>query len=87
MTSEELELEQIQREREEVKKMMKKNMDLYNRTKSGTTTIVSKVKETILGLNNLGKNNNNNMINKTSSYSMNFLREKAMNKINQGHKK
>ena len=35
MTSEELELEQIQREREEVKKMMKKNMDLYNRTKSG----------------------------------------------------
>jgi hypothetical protein len=87
MTSEELELEQIQREREEVKKMMKKNMDLYNRTKSGTTTIVSKVKETILGLNNLGKNNNNNMINKTSSYSMNFLREKAMNKINQINKK
>ncbi len=87
MTSEELELEQIQREREEVKKMMKKNMDLYNRTKSGTTTIVSKVKETILGLNNLGKNNNNNMINKTSGYSMNFLREKAMNKINQINKK
>ena len=85
MTSEELELEQIQREREEVKKMMKKNMDLYNRTKSGTTTIVSKVKETILGLNNLGKNNN--IINKTSSYSMNFLREKAMNKINQINKK
>ena len=83
MTSEELELEQIQREREEVKKMMKKNMDLYNRTNSGTTTIVSKVKETILGLNNLGKNSNNNIINKTSSYSMNFLREKAMNKINQ----
>ena len=87
MTSEELELEQIQREREEVKKMMKKNMDLYNRTKSGTTTIVSKVKETILGLNNLGKNINHNIINKTSSYSMNFLREKAMNKINQINKK
>ena len=87
MTSEELELEQIQREREEVKKMMKKNMDLYNRTKSGTTTIVSKVKETILGLNNLGKNSNNNIMNKTSSYSMNFLREKAMNKINQINKK
>ena len=87
MTSEELELEQIQREREEVKRMMKKNMDLYNRTKSGTTTIVSKVKETILGLNNLGKNSNNNIINKTSSYSMNFLREKAMNKINQINKK
>ena len=87
MTSEELELEQIQREREEVKRMMKKNMDLYNRTKSGTTTIVSKVKETILGLNNLGKNSNNNIMNKTSSYSMNFLREKAMNKINQINKK
>ena len=87
MTSEELELEQIQREREEVKKMMKKNMDLYNRTKSGTTTIVSKVKETILGLNNLGKNSNNNIMNKTSSYSMNFFREKAMNKINQINKK
>ena len=87
MTSEELELEQIQREREEVKKMMKKNMDLYNRTKSGTTTIVSKVKETILGLNNLGKNSNNNIMNKTNSYSMNFFREKAMNKINQINKK
>ena len=87
MTSEELELEQIQREREEVKRMMKKNMDLYNRTKSGTTTIVSKVRETIHGLNNLAKNTNNNIINKTSGYSTNFLREKAMNKINQINKK
>ena len=87
MTSEELELEQIQREREEVKRMMKKNMDLYNRTKSGTTTIVSKVRETIHGLNNLAKNTNNNMINKTSGYSANFLREKAMNKINLINKK
>ena len=87
MTSEELELEQIQREREEVKRMMKKNMDLYNRTKSGTTIIVSKVRETIHGLNNLAKNTNNNIINKTSGYSANFLREKAMNKINQINKK
>ena len=90
MTSEELELEQIQREREEVKKMMKKNMDLYNRTKSGTTTIVSKVRETIYGLNNLSKSNdnmNNNVINKNNSYSMNSLREKALNKINQLNKK
>ena len=90
MTSEELELEQIQREREEVKKMMKKNMDLYNRTKSGTTTIVSKVRDTIYGLNNLGKSNdnmNNNVINKNNSYSMNSLREKALNKINQLNKK
>ena len=90
MTSEELELEQIQREREEVKKMMKKNMDLYNRTKSGTTTIVSKVRETIYGLNNLSKSNdnmNNNVINKSNSYSMNSLREKALNKINQLNKK
>ena len=90
MTSEELELEQIQREREEVKKMMKKNMDLYNRTKSGTTTIVSKVRETIYGLNNLSKSNDNminNVINKNNSYSMNSLREKALNKINQLNKK
>ena len=90
MTSEELELEQIQREREEVKKMMKKNMDLYNRTKSGTTTIVSKVRDTIYGLNNLSKSNdnmNNNVINKNNSYSMNTLREKALNKINQLNKK
>ena len=87
MTSEELELEQIQREREEVKRMMKKNMDLYNRTKSGTTNIVSKVRETIHGLNNLAKNTNNNIINKTSGYSANFLREKAMNKINLINKK
>ena len=90
MTSEELELEQIQREREEVKKMMKKNMDLYNRTKSGTTTIVSKVRDAIYGLNNLSKSNdniNNNVINKNNSYSMNSLREKALNKINQLNKK
>ena len=90
MTSEELELEQIQREREEVKRMMKKNMDLYNRTKSGTTTIVSKVRDTIYGLNNLSKSNdnmNNNVINKNNSYSMNSLREKALIKINQLNKK
>ena len=86
MTSEELELEQIQREREEIKRMMKKNMDLYNRTKSGTTTIVSKVRDTIYGLNNSAKKNNN-IINKSSGYSMNFLREKAINKINQINKK
>ena len=89
MTSEELELEQIQREREEVKKMMKKNMDLYKRTKSGTTTIVSKVRDTILGLNNLGKNNivnNNNMI-KTNSYVNNFSKEKALNRIKELNKK
>ena len=88
MTSEELELEQIQREREEVKKMMKKNMDLYNRTKSGTTTIVSKVRDTIYGLNNLAKNNmmNNNII-RTNSYVNNFSREKALNRIKELNKK
>ena len=88
MTSEELELEQIQREREEVKKMMKKNMDLYNRTKSGTTTIVSKVRDTIYGLNNLAKNNmmNNNII-RSNSYVNNFSREKALNRIKQLNKK
>ena len=92
MTSEELELEQIQREREEVKKMMKKNMALYNRTKSGTTTIVSKVRESIYGNNNYNKINVNNInnnfsINKNNGYAMNFLREKAMNKINELNKK
>ena len=89
MTSEELELEQIQREREKVKKMMKKNMDLYNRTKSGTTTIVSKVRDTILGLNNLGRNNilNNNNIIKTNSYANNFSKEKALNRIKELNKK
>ena len=88
MTSEELELEQIQREREEVKKMMKKNMDLYNRTKSGTTTIVSKVRDTIYGLNNLAKNNmmNNNII-RSNSYVNNFSREKALNRIKELNKK
>jgi len=88
MTSEELELEQIQREREEVKKMMKKNMDLYNRTKSGTTTIVSKVRDTIYGLNNLAKNKmmNNNII-RTNSYVNNFSREKALNRIKELNKK
>lgn len=90
MTSEELELEQIQREREEVKRMMKKNMDLYNRTKSGTTTIVSKVRDTIYGLNNLSKSNNsniNNNFNKSNGYTTNNFREKAMNKINEINKK
>ena len=86
MTSEELELEQIQREREEVKKMMKKNMDLYNRTKSGTTTILSKVRDTIYGLNNLAKNNNN-VNNNKSGYAMNFSREKALKNINEINKK
>ena len=88
MTSEELELEQIQREREEVKKMMKKNMDLYNRTKSGTTTIVSKVRDTIYGLNNLAKKNmmNNNII-RSNSYVNNFSREKALNRIKELNKK
>lgn len=90
MTSEELELEQIQREREEVKRMMKKNMDLYNRTKSGTSTIVSKVRDTIYGLNNLSKSNNsniNNNFNKSNGYTTNNFREKAMNKINEINKK
>ena len=73
MTSEELELEQIQREREEVKKMMKK---------------ISKVRDTIYGLNNLAKNNmmNNNII-RSNSYVNNFSREKALNRIKQLNKK
>jgi hypothetical protein len=74
MTSEELELEQIERERKEVKKMMKKNMELYYRTKSGTTTIVSKIRENIYNLNNnvnksaiLNNYINNNNINKNNN--------------------
>ena len=65
-------------------------MKLYNRTKSWTTNIVSKVRDTIYGLNNLSKINdniNNNIINKNNSYSTNFSREKALNKINQLNKK
>ena len=122
MTSEELELEQIERERKEVKKMIKKNMELYYRTKSGTTTIVSKIRDNIYNtnnnvnkneiLNNYIKNNNNNNNNnynynninkninntnffnnnnngigntklyRSNSYTMNFLKEKGINKIN-----
>ena len=75
MTSEELELEQIEREREEVRKMMKKNMDLYYRTKSGTTRIVSKIKDDIYNTNNISKNiilnnylkNNNTNINNNNT--------------------
>ena len=123
MTSEELELEQIERERKEVKKMIKKNMELYYRTKSGTTTIVSKIRDNIYNTNNnnvnkneilnnyIKSNNNNNNYNynnfnknininntnffnnnnngigntklyKSNSYTMNFLKEKGINKIN-----
>ena len=101
MTSEELELEQIEREREEVRKMMKKNMALYYRTKSGTTRIVSKIKDDIYNSNNMSKNiilnnylnnnstnniNNNHLpnLNKniTNSYTLNFMKEKGINKIN-----
>ena len=88
MTSEELELEQIERERKEVKKMMQKNMALYYRTKSGTTTIVSKIKENIYntGNNNINKNAilnnyiNNNKLNFSgnNSYALNFMKEKGI---------
>ena len=78
MTSEELELEQIAREREEVRKMMKKNMALYYRTKSGTTRIVSKIKDDIYNSNNISKNiilnnylNNNSTNNNTLLPNMN----------------
>ena len=78
MTSEELELEQIAREREEVRKMMKKNMALYYRNKSGTTRIVSKIKDDIYNSNNISKNiilnnylNNNSTNNSTLLPNMN----------------
>lgn len=94
MTSEELELEQIERERKEVKKMMEKNMALYCRTKSGTTTIVSKIRDNIYNsnihnTNTLPNNNNNNFnlkvknnLNKINSYAKIFMKEKGMNQIN-----
>ena len=72
MTSEELELEQIAREREEVRKMMKKNMALYYRTKSGTTRVVSKIKDDIYNNNNFSKNIIlNNYINNNSNNNNN----------------
>lgn len=76
MTSEELELEQIEREREEVKKMMKKNMELYYRTKSGTTTIVSKIRDTIYNTNNNANKNailNSYINNNNNNHKNNFL--------------
>ena len=74
MTSEELELEQIERERKEVKKMMQKNMALYYRTKSGTTTIVSKIRDNIYNTNNNNINKNailNNYIQNNSNSTNN----------------
>ena len=88
MTSEELELEQIAREREEVRKMMKKNMALYYRTKSGTTRIVSKIKDDIYNNNNFSKNiilnnylnnNTNNNNNKFPNMNKNINNSYAMN--------
>ena len=88
MTSEELELEQIAREREEVRKMMKKNMALYYRTKSGTTRIVSKIKDDIYNNNNFSKNiilnnylnnNTNNNNNKFPNMNKNISNSYAMN--------
>ena len=89
MTSEELELEQIERERKEVKKMMQKNMELYYRTKSGTTTIVSKIRDNIYNTNNNTinksailndyiKNNNNNI----NDNKFNFHNNQNINKNN-----
>jgi hypothetical protein len=91
MTSEELELEQIEREREEVRKMMKKNMALYYRTKSGTTRIVSKIKDDIYNSNNISKNiilnnylnnnstNNNNNNTQLQNMNKNITNSYAMN--------
>lgn len=82
MTSEELELEQIERERKEVKKMMQKNMALYYRTKSGTTTIVSKIRENIYNTNT---NNTNNNINKNAILN-NYINTNKNTNINTNNK-
>ena len=94
MTSEELELEQIERERKEVKKMMQKNMALYYRTKSGTTTIVSKIRDNIYNtntnnnvnkntiLNNYINNNNTNNNNNMNNNKVNTLFNPNINKNN-----
>ena len=84
MTTEELELEQIERERKEVKKMMRKNMALYYKTRSGTTTIISKIRDDIYGsnsninrnaalLNNYIKNNNKERNNNKYNFPVNSI--------------
>ena len=78
MTSEELELEQIERERKEVKKMMRKNMALYYKTKSGTTTIISKIRDDIYGSNS----NINRNAPLLSNYIKNNSKERNNNKYN-----
>lgn len=86
MTSEELELEQIAREREEVRKMMKKNMALYYRTKSGTTRIVSKIKDDIYNSNNISKNIIlNNYLNNNSTKNNNSLLPNMNKNINNSY--
>lgn len=86
MTSEELELEQIAREREEVRKMMKKNMALYYRTKSGTTRIVSKIKDDIYNSNNISKNIIlNNYLNNNSTNNNNTLLPNMNKNINNSY--
>ena len=86
MTSEELELEQIAREREEVRKMMKKNMALYYRTKSGTTRIVSKIKDDIYNSNNISKNIIlNNYLNNNSINNNNTLLPNMNKNINNSY--
>lgn len=86
MTSEELELEQIAREREEVRKMMKKNMALYYRTKSGTTRIVSKIKDDIYNSNNISKNIIlNNYLNNNSTNNNNSLLPNMNKNINNSY--
>lgn len=86
MTSEELELEQIAREREEVRKMMKKNMALYYRTKSGTTRIVSKIKDDIYNSNKISKNIIlNNYLNNNSTNNNNTLLPNMNKNINNSY--
>ena len=69
--------------------MMQKNMELYYRTKSGTTTIVSKIRDNIYNTNNNTinksailndyiKNNNNNI----NDNKFNFPNNQNINKNN-----
>ena len=90
MSSEELELEQIEKERKEVKEMMRKNMATYYRMNNIQITKIIPKKS-----NTYNKNNNNNInysntnsfllpinnINKTNGYVNNFLRAKEFHKI------
>lgn len=86
MTSEELELEQIEKERKEVKEMMRKNMALYYRLNNIHTTQIipkntSKPKKYSEIQNNIFNSFPINNINLTNNSKQNILKTKELNNI------